>query len=86
MCSYRARLAACVQGIPTPEELGYCDSVSVQEIGSTKVTVFRQDKECPISTVVVRAATQNVLDDIERAIGMYYFPSLSPSLFPHFHY
>jgi hypothetical protein len=47
--------------------------VGVQEIGSTKVTVFRQDKECPVSTVVVRAATQNVLDDIERAIGIVFF-------------
>ena len=30
-------------GTPTPEELGYADEVSVREISSTKVTVFRRD-------------------------------------------
>jgi len=56
-------------GAPTAEEAGYCDSVTVEEIGSTKVTIFKQDTtDSGISTVVVRAATQNILDDIERAI------------------
>jgi len=56
-------------GAPTPEELGYCDVVSEEEIGSTKVTIFRQDQEdTQVSTIVVRASTRNRLDDIERAI------------------
>lgn len=56
-------------GAPIPEELGYCDVVSVDEIGSTKVTIFRQDTEdSGISTIIVRASTQNLVDDIERAI------------------
>ncbi|KAL6049401.1 T-complex protein 1 subunit theta, partial [Balamuthia mandrillaris] len=56
-------------GAPTPEELGYCDVVSVEEIGSTKVCVFRQDAEdSAISTIIVRGSTQNLLDDIERAV------------------
>jgi len=56
-------------GAPTPEELGFCDVVTVEEIGSTAVTVFRQDAEdSAISTLVVRASTQNILDDFERAI------------------
>jgi T-complex protein 1 subunit theta len=57
-------------GAPTAEELGFCDSVSVEEIGSTKVTLFRQisGEKSGISTIVVRASTQNTLDDIERAI------------------
>jgi T-complex protein 1 subunit theta len=55
---------------PTPEETGHCDSISVEEIGSTRVIVFKQDKEdSGISTIVVRASTQNLLDDFERAIG-----------------
>lgn len=33
------------QGAPTAEELGFADVVTVEEIGSTKVTIFRQDKE-----------------------------------------
>lgn len=54
---------------PTNEQLGHCDSVTVEEIGSTNVTVFRQTKEkSGISTILVRAATDNMADDIERAI------------------
>lgn len=61
-----------MQGAPIPEELGYCDVVSVDEIGSTKVTIFRQDTEdSGISTIIVRASTQNLVDDIERAIGSF---------------
>jgi len=56
-------------GAPTAEELGFCDVVTVEEIGSTTVTIFRQDAEdSAISTIVVRASTQNMLDDIERAV------------------
>jgi T-complex protein 1 subunit theta len=54
---------------PKPEELGHCDNVFTDEIGSTKVVIFRQDtEESEVSTIVVRAATQNTLDDIERSI------------------
>jgi len=56
-------------GAPLPEELGFCDVVTVEEIGGTKVIIFRQDSEdSAIATVVIRASTQNILDDIERAI------------------
>jgi T-complex protein 1 subunit theta len=54
---------------PTPEEIGHLDSISVEEIGGTRVTVLRQDKsKSGISTILIRAATNNILDDIERAI------------------
>jgi T-complex protein 1 subunit theta len=54
---------------PTPEETGHLDSISVEEIGGTRVTVLRQDKsKSGICTILVRAATNNILDDIERAI------------------
>ena len=74
-------------GAPTAEEMGYCDLVSTEEIGSDRVTVFRQytDEEgekhaaerpvfasrifkSPVVTLVLRGATQNMLDDIERAV------------------
>jgi len=56
-------------GAPTPEELGHADVVTVEEIGSTKVTIFRQESdESGISTIVVRSSTSNLADDIERAI------------------
>ncbi|CAG8556302.1 1929_t:CDS:2 [Acaulospora morrowiae] len=56
-------------GPPMPEEMGYCDIVETVEIGGDRVTVFRQENESSkTSTIVVRGATQNHLDDIERAI------------------
>lgn len=57
-------------GKPTAEEIGHCDSIGVEEIGSTRVIIFKQEKEgSGISTIVVRASTQNMLDDFERAIN-----------------
>jgi len=54
---------------PTPEELGYADEVSFQEISSTWCTVFRRDQEeNKMSTIVLRGSTNAQLDDIERAI------------------
>jgi T-complex protein 1 subunit theta len=71
-CPYRLVVLLVWQGAPIPEELGYCDVVSVEEIGSTKVTIFRQDTEdSGISTIILRASTQNLVDDVERAIGSY---------------
>jgi len=56
-------------GAPIPEEMGYCDIVEVTEIGGDRVTIFRQEKEeSQMSTIVVRGATTNLMDDIERAI------------------
>jgi T-complex protein 1 subunit theta len=56
-------------GTPSPEELGFCDEVSVQEISSTKVTIFRRDQdENKLATIVLRGSTNSLLDDAERAI------------------
>lgn len=56
-------------GAPMPEELGVIDTIETIEIGGDRVTVFRQDKEVSrTATIVLRGATQNSLDDIERAI------------------
>uniref|UniRef100_A0A0B6YTQ1 T-complex protein 1 subunit theta n=2 Tax=Arion vulgaris TaxID=1028688 RepID=A0A0B6YTQ1_9EUPU len=65
---------------PTTEECGYCDHVYVDEIGDTPVIVFKQDKkESPIATVVIRGSTDNIMDDIERAIddGVNTFKALT---------
>uniref|UniRef100_A0A8C2FDV1 T-complex protein 1 subunit theta n=1 Tax=Cyprinus carpio TaxID=7962 RepID=A0A8C2FDV1_CYPCA len=54
---------------PTPEEMGHCDSVYLSEVGDTQVVVFKHDKEDgSISTLVIRGSTDNLMDDIERAI------------------
>lgn len=56
-------------GTPTPEELGYADEVSVKEISSTRVTIFRRDQdENKLATIVLRGSTNSMLDDTERAV------------------
>lgn len=65
---------------PTPEEAGRCDSVSLAEIGDTPVVIFRQDREDnAVTTIVIRGATANIMDDIERAIddGVNCFKALT---------
>jgi len=65
---------------PTKEELGYADSVCVNELGDTNIIVFQnENQESRISTVVVRASTENYMDDIERAIddGVNTFKALT---------
>jgi T-complex protein 1 subunit theta len=56
-------------GAPNEEEMGTCDEVYVSEIGSQKVTIFKRDSEdCRLATLVLRGSTNNLLDDIERAV------------------
>lgn len=54
---------------PSPQELGHCDLVCVEELGDTPIVAFRQKgKESRIATILIRGATDNYMDDIERAI------------------
>lgn len=65
---------------PSPEEMGYCDQIYVDEVGDVPVVVFKQDKdEGGISTIVVRGSTDNIMDDIERSIddGVNNFKALT---------
>ncbi|KAI0431486.1 T-complex protein 1 subunit theta [Xylaria sp. FL1042] len=56
-------------GAPMPEETGSVDVVETLEIGGDRVTVFRQENEVTrTATLVLRGATQNFLDDVERAV------------------
>jgi len=68
-------------GAPTPEEAGYVDVFETSEIGGDRVTVLRQlvdgdvgfDPTVPgektkTATIVLRGATANHLDDLERAV------------------
>jgi T-complex protein 1 subunit theta len=56
-------------GAPTKEELGFADVVTVEEIGSTRVTMIKREGKSKIATVLCRGATANILDDLERAIN-----------------
>lgn len=54
---------------PNPDDLGYVDSVSVEEIGGVTVTIARNEEGGnSISTVVLRGSTDSILDDLERAV------------------
>ena len=56
-------------GAPMPDEMGNIDVVETQEIGGDRVTTFRQESEqTRTATLVLRGATQNHLDDVERAV------------------
>ncbi|CAL5380523.1 unnamed protein product [Camellia sinensis] len=56
-------------GSPNPDDLGYVDSVSVEEIGSVRVTIVSNEEVGnSVCTVVLRGSTDSILDDIERAV------------------
>ncbi|KAF8629077.1 hypothetical protein AX15_003571 [Amanita polypyramis BW_CC] len=67
-------------GPPTPEETGFIDVFETIEIGGDRVTVLRQlsqgeqgydatsGEKTRTATVVLRGATANHLDDLERAV------------------
>ncbi|KAI5301551.1 T-complex protein 1 subunit theta [Ascosphaera pollenicola] len=58
-------------GAPMPDEMGSIDVVETEEIGGDRVTVFRQEESGSVTrtaTIVLRGATQNHLEDVERAI------------------
>ncbi|KAK8066601.1 hypothetical protein PG997_013348 [Apiospora hydei] len=56
-------------GAPMPDEMGSVDVVETLEIGGDRVTVFRQENDVTrTATLVLRGATQNHLEDVERAV------------------
>ncbi|CAL5382130.1 unnamed protein product [Camellia sinensis] len=56
-------------GTPNPDDLGYVDSVSVEEIGVVRVTVVRNEEGGnSVCAVVLRGSTDSILDDLERAV------------------
>jgi len=58
-------------GAPMPDEMGQVDVVETTEIGGDRVTIFRQEDANAVTrtaTIVLRGATQNHLEDVERAI------------------
>ncbi|KAI6648819.1 T-complex protein 1 subunit theta isoform X2 [Oopsacas minuta] len=55
---------------PTQDDCGSCGSVYIKEIGATHVVVFEQAVgDSKIGTLVIRGATDNLLDEVERGIN-----------------
>ncbi|XP_058204495.1 T-complex protein 1 subunit theta [Rhododendron vialii] len=68
-CRTTGAVAILKLGRPNPDDLGYVDSVSVEEIGGVRVTVVRNEEGGnSVSTVVLRGSTDSILDDLERAV------------------
>eukprot|EP00919_Chromeraceae_sp_WS-2016_P071431 GHVR01169174.1.p1 GENE.GHVR01169174.1~~GHVR01169174.1.p1 ORF type:complete len:570 (+),score=157.65 GHVR01169174.1:48-1712(+) len=55
-------------GAPTAEEMGYATLVESREIASTSAT-FMQSADSRVATIVLRGATGNVLEEVERSIN-----------------
>lgn len=56
-------------GAPQADELGFAKSLRTTEIGGTQVILLEQDASAgAVSTVVLRASTEQLLDDLERAV------------------
>ena len=56
-------------GPPTAEEAGFVDLAEVREVGGRKVTVLEQHaEESRVASIILRASTHNVLEDLERAV------------------
>ncbi|KAI8971644.1 T-complex protein 1 theta subunit [Mycotypha africana] len=70
LCRVIGATALARLGTPMAEEMGQCDIVETVEIGSDRVTVFRQEESSKsrTTTIVIRGATQNHMDDVERAV------------------
>lgn len=74
-------------GAPMPDEMGSVDIVETLEMGGDRVTVFRQENDqTRTATLVLRGATHNHLDDVERAVddGVNVFKAITrdPRLVP----
>eukprot|EP00956_Cyclotella_meneghiniana_P026546 scaffold57673_cov45-Cyclotella_meneghiniana.AAC.3 len=71
LCVATGSTALVRLGAPTPDEMGWCDTVKQMEVGGRPVTVFNQKDDSgksKLSTIVLRASTSSVLADLERAI------------------
>eukprot|EP00708_Paratrimastix_pyriformis_P002355 GAFH01001101.1.p1 GENE.GAFH01001101.1~~GAFH01001101.1.p1 ORF type:complete len:549 (-),score=203.73 GAFH01001101.1:326-1903(-) len=71
LCLATGATALVRLGAPTAEEMGHCAAIDAQEVGGTRVLVLSQEggsATSRISTILVRAATQNTLDEIEKVI------------------
>nr|KYP76642.1 T-complex protein 1 subunit theta [Cajanus cajan] len=68
-CRTTGFVAMLKLGQPNPDDLGYVDSVSVEEIGGVRVFIVKNEEGGnSVATVVLRGSTDSILDDLERAV------------------
>jgi T-complex protein 1 subunit theta len=71
LCQATGATAMVRVGKPTAEEMGAVDICEEKELGQTRIVVFKNEgaDKNPVSTIVLRASSQNILEDQERAIN-----------------
>lgn len=70
LCRALGATACVALGTVTPEEMGSCDIVETKLLSGRNVTVFRQEGDVgKVASIIIRSATKNVLDDLERAVN-----------------
>lgn len=68
-CRATGATALVKLGQPGADELGLAKKLEVREVGGTKVVVLEQDSSLgQVATVLLRGSTDQMLDDVERAI------------------
>lgn len=68
-CKATGAMARAIIGTPQPDEIGFAKCISVDEVGGTNCIVLRQEGSSKVCTVVLRGSTDQLLDDVERAVN-----------------
>jgi len=70
LCGATGATALVRLGAPRAEEMGSISKATTKELGGRTVTVLEQlgDADSKIATVILRAATASLIDDLERAV------------------
>eukprot|EP00596_Hydrurales_sp_CCMP1899_P000803 CAMPEP_0119045074 /NCGR_PEP_ID=MMETSP1177-20130426/36764_1 /TAXON_ID=2985 /ORGANISM="Ochromonas sp, Strain CCMP1899" /LENGTH=546 /DNA_ID=CAMNT_0007016203 /DNA_START=72 /DNA_END=1712 /DNA_ORIENTATION=+ len=70
MCGALGATAVVRLGPCSQEEMGECSLIEVREIGGRKCIVFSQQEaeDTTVATIIIRASTAHVLNDVERAV------------------
>jgi len=57
-------------GPVSKEDQGYCGHIHTREVGASRITVFVQESkdETGVATILLRASTNNMLNDVDRAV------------------
>jgi len=67
-------------GAPTADELGSATAISIDEVGSLPLCTISVDNadDSEISTILIRAASANIADDVERCVddGVHAFRAM----------
>ncbi|KAL5717773.1 T-complex protein 1 subunit theta [Ranunculus cassubicifolius] len=54
---------------PNPDDLGFADSISVEEVGGARATIVKNEASGnSVATLVLRGSTDSILDDLQRAV------------------